>query len=360
MAPIAAHLCRIMTAPKPFRLSLLDQAPIPAGSTGGQALRDSVRLAQTAEALGYHRYWAAEHHATPGLASASPEVLISAVAAATDHMRIGTGGVMLPHYSAFKVAETFSMLAGMYPGRIDLGLGRAPGTDGRTAYALQRDRRERAPDDFPQQLAELLAYLEDQMPEGHPFATLSRTLPGRPETPTPWLLGSSADSADWAAETGLPYCIADFINPQGVLLAERYRSTFRPHPDRALVAPYVMAAIWSICAETDAEAEHLAASSRMLFRLLHRGELIAVPRPEDAARFLENDPPRSASRSRRMVLGTPDRVRAEIEAVAEEYEADEIMIVNILHDPAARRRSYTLTAEAFGLAPVVTQGAVFA
>jgi len=331
-------------------LSILDQAPIAAGGSGGQALRQVVDLARLAEAAGFHRYWIAEHHATPGLASASPEVLIGAVGMATSSIRLGTGGVMLPHYSPFKVAETFSMLSGLFPGRIDLGLGRAPGSDGRTAYALQRDRRDRAPDDFPQQLAELIAYLDDTMPKDHPFALLGKTLPGRPETPEPWLLGTSPDSAAWAAELGLPYCVADFINPQGAPLAEQYRQGFRPHPHRSITQPTVMAAVWSICAETTAEAERLASSSRMLFRLLHRGQLIAVPSPDEAIRFLEADAAGGASRSRRVVLGTPASVRAELETIASDYGAGEIMVVNILHDHAARCRSYALLAEAFALA----------
>jgi luciferase family oxidoreductase group 1 len=335
----------------PLRLSILDQAPIASGGFGGQALRQVVDLAKLAETAGFHRYWIAEHHATPGLASASPEILVAAVGMATRSIRIGTGGVMLPHYSPLKVAETFSMLSGLFPGRIDLGLGRAPGSDGRTAYALQRDRRDRAPDDFPQQLAELLAYLDDTMPTDHPFALLGRTLPGRPETPEPWLLGTSPDSAAWAGELGLPYCVADFINPQGAPLAAHYRQSFRPNAHRSLSQPTVMAAVWSICAETTAEAERLAASSRMLFRLLHRGQLIAVPSPDEAVRFLEADRTDAASRSRRVVLGTPATVRAELEAIAEDYGAEEIMVVNILHGHAARRRSYALLAEAFALAP---------
>jgi luciferase family oxidoreductase group 1 len=332
-----------------LRLGILDQAPIAAGGAGGQALRQVVDLARLAEAAGFHRYWIAEHHATPGLASASPEVLIGAVGMATDRIRLGTGGVMLPHYSPFKVAETFSMLSGLFPGRIDLGLGRAPGSDGRTAYALQRDRRDRAPDDFPQQLAELIAYLDDTMPKDHPFALLGKTLPGRPETPEPWLLGTSPDSAAWAAELGLPYCIADFINAQGAPLAEQYRRSFRPNPNRSISEPKVMAAVWSICAETTAEAERLASSSRMLFRLLHRGQLIAAPSPDEAIRFLEADGASGASRSRRVVLGTPAAVRAELEAIAQDYGAEEMMVVNILHDHQARRRSYALLAEAFAL-----------
>jgi luciferase family oxidoreductase group 1 len=334
-----------------LRLSILDQAPIAAGGSGGQALRQVVDLAKLAEGAGFHRYWIAEHHATPGLASASPEVLIGAVGMATARIRLGSGGIMLPHYSPFKVAETFSMLSGLFPGRIDMGIGRAPGTDGRTAYALQRDRRDRAPDDFPQQLAELIAYLDDTMPQDHPFALLGKTLPGRPEAPEPWLLGTSPDSAAWAAELGMPYCVADFINPKGAPLADQYRQSFRLNARRSIAEPTVMAAVWSICAETTAEAERLAASSRMLFRLLHRGQLIAVPSPEDAVRFLEADAAGSGSRSRRVVLGTPDAVGAEIERIAAEYGAGEVMVVNILHDHEARRRSYALLAEAFALTP---------
>jgi luciferase family oxidoreductase group 1 len=334
-----------------LRLSILDQAPIASGGSGGQALRQIVDLARLAEAAGFHRYWIAEHHATPGLASASPEVLIGAVGMATTRIRLGTGGIMLPHYSPFKVAETFSMLSGLFPGRIDLGVGRAPGSDGRTAYALQRDRRDRAPDDFPQQLAELLAYLDDTMPKDHPFALLGKTLPGRPEAPEPWLLGTSPDSALWAAELGIPYCVADFINPQGAPLAAQYRQAFRPNPHRSAAEPTVMVAVWSICAETTAEAERLASSSRMLFRLLHRGQLIAVPSPDEAIRFLETDRAGASSRSRRVVLGTPATVRAELEAIAEDYGAQEVMVLNILHSHEARRRSYALLGEAFALSP---------
>src|SRR5450830_56921 len=179
-------------------LSVLDQSPISEGSTGGDALRNSIDLAQLAESVGYRRYWVAEHHATPMLASPSPEALIGPIAALTKRIRVGSGGVMLPHYSPLKVAETFSMLAGLYPGRIDLGLGRAPGSDSLTASALQRDRRQRPQDDFPEQLNELLGYLWDELPEDHPFARLS-SLPGSPELIQPWMLGSSAQSGIWAA-----------------------------------------------------------------------------------------------------------------------------------------------------------------
>src|SRR2546421_8272684 len=168
-----------------MRLSVLDQSPIPEGSTGADALHNTLDLARLTDQLGYHRYWVAEHHGGPMLASASPEALIGPIAAATSRIRIGSGGVMLPHYSPFKVAETFTILAGLFPGRIDLGIGRASGTDPLTTFALQRDRRQAAPDDFPQQLAELLAYLEDELPSDHPFARLAKALPGRPELPVP-------------------------------------------------------------------------------------------------------------------------------------------------------------------------------
>src|SRR5438445_11670257 len=183
-------------------LSVLDQSPISQGSTGADALHNTLDLAQLTDSLGYHRYWVAEHHGGPMLASASPEALIGPIAAATERIRIGSGGVMLPHYSPLKVAETFTILAALYPGRIDLGLGRAAGTDPLTTFALQRDRRQAAPDDFPQQLAELLGYLDDSLPADHPFRPLAATLPGRPELPVPWLLGSSAQSAIWAGELG--------------------------------------------------------------------------------------------------------------------------------------------------------------
>src|SRR5947209_4312950 len=209
-------------------LSVLDQSPISEGSTGAQALHNTLDLARLADRLGYHRYWVAEHHGGPMLASASPEALIGPIAAATVGLRIGSGGVMLPHYSPLKVAETFTMLAGLFPDRIDLGLGRASGTDPLTTFALQRDRRQVPPDDFPQQLAELLAYLEDSLPDDHPFQRLAATLPGLPERPVSWLLGSSPQSAIWAGELGLPYAFADFINPEGTDIAALYRERFHP------------------------------------------------------------------------------------------------------------------------------------
>src|SRR5271166_4046571 len=297
-----------------MRLSVLDQSPIAEGSTGADALHNTLDLAILTDELGYHRYWVAEHHGGPMLASASPEALIGPIASATQSIRVGSGGVMLPHYSPLKVAETFSILAGLFPGRVDLGLGRAAGTDPMTTFALQRDRRQAAPDDFPQQLAELMGYLNDELPPDHPFARLAATLPGLPERPAPWLLGSSPQSAIWAAELGLPYAFADFINPKGAEIAALYRERFAEH-EHAGRRSQTAVAVWLICAETDAEARRLAASGRMTFTLLRRGELIAVPPPEKALEFLaaEDRTPGQPRSERRAVLGSPTTVRAELE-----------------------------------------------
>jgi luciferase family oxidoreductase group 1 len=325
----------------PFPLSVLDQSPISEGSVGGDALRNSIDLAQHVEALGYVRYWIAEHHGTPMLASAAPEILIGAVAAATARITGGSGGVMLPHYSPLKVAEVFSMLAALYPGRTDLGLGRAPGSDRETMFALQRDRRQVSPDDFPEQLAELLAYLEDDFPDGHPLARLA-VLPGGPERPEVWLLGSSPQSAIWAGELGLPYVFADFINPAGAEIAQLYRDRFVP--SRRRETPFVGVAVSVVCAEDDVEAQRLASSARMAMTLLRQGRLIPVPPIETALAFFEEHAPPSG---RRAVVGAPATVRAGLEEVVAAYGADEAMVVTITYDHAARRRSYELVADAF-------------
>jgi len=328
------------------RLSVLDQSPVPEGSTGADALANTLDLARLADGLGYHRYWVAEHHGTPMLACASPEALVGPVAATTSRIRVGSGGVMLPHYSPLKVAESFSILAGLFPERIDLGLGRAPGTDQITTFALQRDRNQLPADDFPQQLTELLGYLEDTLPESHPFKRLA-ALPGLPERPEPWLLGSSPQSAVWAAELGLPYSFADFINPGGAEIAESYRGRFGQ--SERLAAPRLAVGVMAICADSDEEAERLAASSRMSFSLLRQGRLIPVPPVDKALRYLETREKRPGGSGRRAVLGSPQTVRAGLERVAKEYGAEELIVVTITHEHAARRRSYELIAEAFGL-----------
>lgn len=334
--------------PSHLRLSVLDQSPVSRGMSTGDALRHSIELAQAADRLGYTRYWVAEHHATSMLACSSPEVLIGPLAAATTRIRVGSGGVMLPHYSALKVAESFRMLAALYPHRVDLGLGRAPGSDPLTAWALQRDKRQAAPDDFPDQLAELLAYVRDGLPPTHRLAKAA-PLPPVAERPEPWLLGSSPQSGVWAAELGLPYAFADFIAPGGAAIAQRYRSTFVP--SSALAAPRVIVAVWALCAPTTADAERLASSSRMAFAHFLSGMPIQVPPVDEAVAFLDANAqllPTIIQR-RRAIVGDPATVRERLEAVAAEYGADEVMVVTITHSPDARRRSYELLADAFAL-----------
>ncbi len=315
-----------------MRLSVLDQTPVPEGTTPAGALANTLDLARTADRLGYHRYWLAEHHGGGLLAGPAPEVLIASVAAATERIRVGSGGVMLPHYSPFKVAEVFAVLSGLHPGRIDLGLGRAAGTDPLTTFALQRDRRQASPDDFPDQLAELLAYLDGTIPDDHPFHRLRLPTEDRPDV---WLLGSSPQSAIWADQLGLEYAFADFINPQGAQLG--------------LAKSPRAVAVWALAADSEAEAEHLASSSRVTLLELRRGNLIPVPPPEQALEYLRDVPRPHQAGGRRAILGTPAQVRAGIEEVADAYGADEVIVVTICHDHAARIRSYELLAAECGL-----------
>ena len=334
-------------AERTFDIGVLDQSPIPEGADGGTALRNTLDLATLSDELGYSRYWVAEHHGTPGLALAAPEVMIGLIAAETSRMRIGSGGIMLPHYSPLKVAETFSMLAALFPDRVDLGIGRAAGTDGSTSLALQRDRRHRPADDFHDQLIELLEDFRYLPATPRPFRPA--VLPGSNARPAVSLLGSSPQSAVWAAELGLPYTFADFINPFGAESAHFYRQQFKA--STVSKKPYVTVAVWAICADTEAEAKHLAQSFYMMMSLLHAGRLIAVPTPEDAESFLSENPHLTSAllSRRRVILGTPEQVQTEVNKVAAEYAADEVLLVNILHSHAARRHSYKRIAEVFNL-----------
>lgn len=334
-----------------LRLSILDQSPIPSGSTGAQALQRTLELARLADRLGYHRYWVSEHHGGLSLAGPAPEVLIPAIASVTsERMRIGSGGVMLPHYSPLKVAEQFSLLAGLFPGRIDLGLGRASGTDPLTMFALQRDRRQAlGHDDFHEQLIELLGYLDNTIDPSHAFARLAKTLPGLPEKPEPWLLGSSPQSGIWAAELGLPYAFADFINPRGAEITRSYASEF--NGDGRSLAAEVAVASWVLAADSEAEAHHLAMSHRAAMIALRRGRPIPFPSPDEAERMLRGmgiDPAERPT-DRRMILGDPEQVAAGIRQVARDYGAGEVIVVTITHDHDARLRSYELVAGALGL-----------
>ncbi len=335
-----------------MRLSVLDQSPVSAGSTPADALRNTIELARLADRLGYQRYWIAEHHATQTLASPAPEILIARLGAETARIRLGSGGVMLPHYSPLKVAEQFRMLHALYPDRVDLGIGRAPGGSPLETFALRRERLETPmPDDFPDQLVELLGFLHREFAPRHPFSRI-QVSPDMPGAPPVWLLGSSLWSASAAAQLGLPYAFAHFIAPEPTRAAiEHYRARFQP--SRYLSEPCAIVALGAICADTEAEAERLGASVRLLGRRLRQGDLRPVPTVEEAERELAApDPfPRSdGGEWPRHVFGSPSTVRARLEEMAAALRVEELMIVTIVHDHSARLRSYELLAEAFALA----------
>jgi luciferase family oxidoreductase group 1 len=350
------------------RLSVLDQSPVPDGSAPAQALANSLDLARHVDRLGYTRLWYSEHHAMDLLACTAPEILIARAAAETTRIRVGSGGIMLPHYSPLKIAEVFRTLHAMFPNRIDLGIGRAPGGGQLEAYALRRSRDAAQKDDFPQQLAELRAFLHPERwadyadARGpHPFAKI-RVSPDAPGAPDLWLLGSSMWSAVTAAQQGLPYAYAHFFSPiQTREAIEYYQRNFQPSPDRA--TPEATLAIGVICAETQQEADRLHASVRLLQRRIRMDDRRPVATPEDALRELEARPtapnafaPFTAgsldqpeSEFPRYIVGTPEKVRTDLLHIATELNLNEIIINTITHDHEARKRSYTLLAEAMGL-----------
>jgi luciferase family oxidoreductase group 1 len=336
------------------KLSVVDQSPVSQGMTPAEALRKTIDLARHCDRLGYTRYWIAEHHGMEVIATSVPEVMIGLVAEATRGIRVGSGAVLLPHYSPLKVAETFRLLHALFPGRIDLGLGRAPGGEALEAFALRRtrDQAQFDVDDFPNQLVELLAFLRHDFPEDHPFARIHVT-PDAPGEPDVWLLGSSAWSAMAAGRLSLPYCFAHFINPGGTRLCiDRYRAQYEPSPRQA--EPRAVAAVGVICAESDIEAEHIGAVYRAMGRRIRLGIRAPLPTPEEALRELAEGPvslPGSEGEWPRVFIGGPDKVKAELEALAEALKLDEIMAVTITHDHEDRVRSYRLLAEAFALEP---------
>jgi luciferase family oxidoreductase group 1 len=336
------------------KLSVVDQSPVSAGMSPAQALRNTIDLARHCDRLGYERYWIAEHHGMEVIATSVPEVMIALVAEATRGIRVGSGAVLLPHYAPLKVAETFRMLHALFPGRIDLGLGRAPGGEALEAFALRRNRDQTAfdIDEFPNQLVELIAFLRHGFPDDHPFARIHVT-PESSGEPELWLLGSSAWSATAAGRLGLPYCFAHFINPSGTrLCVTRYRSQFEP--SQRLPAPKAVVAVGVVCAESDAEAELLASTYRAMGRRLRLGLRGPLPAPEDALKELAEGPAAPGGQEGewpRVVWGSPDRVRAKLEELAEALGLDEVMAVTITYDHAARVRSYELLAQAFALAP---------
>ncbi len=332
-------------------LSVLDQSPVRSGGTPADAIRETLELAQAADRLGYHRYWLAEHHSSRGLAGSTPEVLIGHVAARTARIRVGAGGIMLIHYSPLKVAENFRMLETLFPGRIDLGIGRAPGSDPLTARALEHGPGAPGLEAFPGQIADLLGFLHHRLPLGHPFAHV-RAMPTGPGAPEIWLLGSSDESALYAARFGTGFSFAHFINADGGADVMRaYRERFRPSPE--LGAPRGSLAVFAICAHSEAEAERLARSRDLFVVQLYTGRHGPYPSVEEAeAHFYTPHELAIVRHARqRTFTGTPAQVRARLGALAAEYAVDELVVVTITHDFKARLRSYELLAQAFGLEP---------
>jgi luciferase family oxidoreductase group 1 len=332
-------------------LSVLDQSTASKGLPEDQAIRETLALARLCDGLGYHRYWVSEHHNSSSIVGTAPEVLMAAIAATTERIRVGSAGVMLPHYSALKVAEQFRVLEAIAPGRIDLGVGRAPGSDRLTAFALNPDAGAAA-ERFPQQVAELQAWLSGTpLPADHPFQAVDAH-PQGPSTPELWILGSSDYGAQLAAYFGLPYAFAYFFSEgRGVEQALRlYRDNYRPsarHP-----RPLATVCIWALAADTEAEARRLATTREFWRTGFEKGTRVPLVAPDEAAAYPYNaeEQARIAAMRAKAFVGTGDAVVARLGAEAHRLQLDEIVVVTWTHDAAARRRSYELIAQAAGIA----------
>jgi luciferase family oxidoreductase group 1 len=331
-----------------MQLSVLDQSPIVAGHSPAQAIAATLDLAQAAEQLGYHRYWLAEHHAMKSLADPCPEILLGQIGARTQRIRIGTGGVLLPYYSPLKVAEVFRMLEALFPGRVDLGIGRAPGGNMLTAKAMNAEAFL-SEDRFPNQVQELVGYLDDSLPPEYPYHTV-KAMPAGDSSPEVWLLASSDYSGSLSSYLGLRFAFAHFISAHGGNHVMRaYREEFRPsYRERQ---PHAMLAVFVICAPTREEAERLAASIDLRRYQMSQGIDAPIARTEDALRFEYTPDGRAiVQRERaRAVIGDPAFVKERLLALKEQYHADELMVITITGDYASRLRSYELLAEAFKL-----------
>ena len=323
------------------------------------SIRETLELAKLCDRLGYHRFWLSEHHSSDSIAGSAPEVLLAALAVSTQRIRLGSAGIMLPHYSALKVAEQFRVLEALAPGRIDLGLGRAPGSDGRTAFALNPNAAEAA-NQFPAQLRDLMAWVAGEpLPETHPFRAV-RAQPAGPTAPAVWMLGSSTYGAQVAAYFGLPYCYAYFFaEGQGAQEAlSLYRQTYRPSP--ANPAPYAAVAVFALAADTQDEAGRLFTPREVWRAERERGRFVPLPSPEEAQAYPFSDAERAhnAAIRQRAAYGTPDAVCQRLTEIAQANGADEVAVVTALHDAGARRRSFELIAGTFNLAaPAMAQAA---
>ncbi|MGA2511335.1 MAG: LLM class flavin-dependent oxidoreductase [Candidatus Acidiferrales bacterium] len=338
-----------MSAEKSYKLSVLDVSPVPSGSSSTDALRNTLDLAQLADKLGYTRYWLAEHHNTPLIASSAPEIMIGHVADVTKHIRVGSGGMMLPNHTPLKVAETFRVLEALHPGRVDLGIGRAPGTDSLTALALRRSREALSADDFPARLDDLLAFLDSGFPPNHPFERI-RAMPDDVPMPEIWLLGSSDYSAILAAQMGLRFAFAHHIVPAPAIAALRlYHKSFQPsaHLDK----PEALIGVSVVCAETDERARELARPLELTLLRFRTGRMGRFPTIEEATNYPYTPEERAVIEMNRdrSFIGSPASVRDRLARLADAAGVDEIMITTMTHEHADRRRSYELLAEAFRL-----------
>jgi luciferase family oxidoreductase group 1 len=330
-----------------FGLSVLDVSPVSSGSNGAQALRNTLELARLADRLGYERYWLAEHHNLPTIASSAPEIMIGHVANVTERIRVGAGGIMLPNHAPLKVAETFRVLEALHPKRIDLGIGRAPGTDPVTATALRRSQDGLGADDFPERFGELLAFSSGGFPKDHPFRSVV-AMPSDIELPPIWLLGSSGYSATAAGKMGLGYAFASHFSPANPAPAMRaYRENFESSKD--FVHASAILAVAVICGETGEHAQRLASSMELAWVRMRSGKPGPLPSPEEAMGSLYTPAERRLADAYRsmQVVGDPSTVRTGIEELAERTLADEVMVTTNVYDHAERLRSYERLAAAF-------------
>jgi luciferase family oxidoreductase group 1 len=326
-------------------LSVLDLVPIGSGGTAAEALGHSVDLARRAEQLGYVRYWFAEHHGMPGIASSSPEILIEHIASATSRIRVGSGGIMLPNHAPLRIAEAFHTLETLHPGRIDFGVGRAPGTDPVTSRAMHPFDAEL----FPQQLQEVLGLSGSALPADHPFRTV-HVIPAGVRFPPVWILGSSGAGARFAGSLGVGYAFARHFSPSPPEPAVRaYLESFTPSP--AFPEPHVILGVSVICAETAERAESFATSTDLVWVRYQRGEFGLLPSPEEAAAYNWSEYERTVARAGRSrhFVGTPDQVMSQIDDLVRSTSANEVIVTTMIHDHTARVRSYELLAEAAGL-----------
>jgi luciferase family oxidoreductase group 1 len=328
-------------------LSVLDLSPVSAGSTGAQALHNSLDLARLADRLGYVRYWVAEHHNMPAIASSAPDIMIGQIAAATSRMRVGSGGVMLPNHAPLMVAERFKVLEALFPGRIDLGLGRAPGTDQVTSYALRRRQGISEEDDFLDRFTELMLLESRKFPDGHPFHNV-RAMPAETPLPPIYLLGSSDYSAQLAGQIGAAFAFAHHFATFPADEAMRiYRDSFRPSPSHD--KPYAILGTHAVVADTDAEADRLAATIDLNFVRRAKGEYQPLASPEDALAYdyAPVDRARIAQNRTKLSIGSPATVKARLEPLIASTQADEVMVTTMIYDHAARKHSYELLAKLF-------------